>query len=151
MNYLVFYLSIAVIMIVFAVIIKIKGFAINGLIIGLTTVGYSLVFDNILGCELDLFHYINNDVSNLYMVLGAVFLYPLLNILYITYLPENRRKILLYTLVWIVFMMLFEYVTILSKTIVLTGWIIFPWSIVTYIVTYSWIYILNRYVSKKCS
>jgi hypothetical protein len=83
------------------------------------------------------------------MVLAAVFIYAPLNMLYILFLPPGRQTKIIYTVLWIGSMFLFEYAGLISGTVVFTGWRAMPWSLVTYILTYAWVYFFYRYLQKK--
>jgi hypothetical protein len=144
MRYVFFFASIAVIWAVFLVLARFKRITTESLFVGVLTVIYSLVFDIVFGEYFNLYYYISPKYSVLYILLAAVLVYPPLNIIYTLFLPGRRNLILAYTLVWIAFMMAFELLSFRTGTIVLTGWKVFPWSIVTYIVTYLWVY--NSYV-----
>ncbi|MBC7765597.1 MAG: hypothetical protein H7Y41_03845 [Hyphomonadaceae bacterium] len=144
-----FYLSIIAMLILFIICYKFRKPTLASIVIGLTTVGYSLISDIILGDQLKLFYYISPQQSTFYMVLSALLIYSILNILYTMFLPQKGKHALVYTFCWIVVLLLFEYTTIVTKTIVFTGWAPFPWSLVTYIVAYAWIYCLHRYLAKK--
>ena len=147
MEYKFFYGSIGALVILFLISIKFKRLTLPCIIIGITTVGYSLINDTFFGSYLKLFYYINTKEQPLYAVLAAIFIYPLLNMIYILFLPKS--KVLMYTGMWIIALLIFEYCTILTKTIVFTGWRPIPWSVVTYIVAYSSIYFFYKYLSKK--
>ena len=149
MEYKFFYGSIVALAVLFFISIRIKRLTLPCIIIGITTIGYSLVNDIFFGSYLKLFYYISIKELPLYAVLAAIFIYPLLNIIYVLFLPKNNKKVLLYTFIWIIALLLFEYSTILTKTIVFTGWRPIPWSIVTYIVAYLWVYFFYKYLSKK--
>jgi purine-cytosine permease-like protein len=149
MEYNFFYISIAIVIILFLVSVRIKGLALPSVIIGITTVGYSLINDILFGDYLKLFYYINTKELPLYAILAAIFLYPLLNIIYTLFLPKHIKAVLIYTFFWIISLIIFEYCSLLTKTIVFTGWKPVPWSGVTYIVAYLWIYFFYRYLSKR--
>ncbi|MCX7921700.1 MAG: hypothetical protein N3B21_06765 [Clostridia bacterium] len=149
MEYTAFFVSIAVVWVLFFISIYLRPLRLSNIIIGVTTVGYSLIFDIILGDTLKLYYYINPQVSTIYIVLSAVILYPLTNIVYTLFLPTGRRAVLAYTALWIAGMLIFEYITLLTRTIVFTGWRPVPWSFVTYVITYIWIYFFYRYLEGK--
>jgi hypothetical protein len=46
-------------------------------------------------------------------------------------------------------MLAFEVASFYTGTVVLTGWRVIPWSIVTYAVTFGWINLLFRYMKKR--
>lgn len=149
MEYTFFYSSLLIIW-VLAILLKVlRKPALPKIIIGITTVGFSLIHDIVFGELLKLFNYINPQESLLYTLLSAVFIYPLLNIIYVTFLPENNKGVILYTSLWTAAMLVFEYFSLLTKTIVFTGWKPIPWSIVVYIATYLWIYFFYKYLLKK--
>lgn len=149
MAYVFFYLSAAVLLIIFLICCKFNKPKLPNIIIGLTTVGYSLIFDILFGDQLKLFYYINLQVSTSYMILSAVLIYSFLNVVYTMFLPKNNTNVLVYTSGWIIALLFFEYASLLTKTIVFTGWKPFPWSIVIYIVEYIWIYFFYRFLTKK--
>jgi len=82
------------------------------------------------------------------MVLAALFIYSIIGIIYTLFLPKDYTKVLVYTTIWIVVMLLFEYVSVKTKTIVFTGWQPVPWSFVSYVVTFGWMYMFYRYMMK---
>ena len=151
MSYITFYTSMAAVLVIFAASIYFRPLSLSNIIIGIASTAYSLVYDVTLGNQFGLFHYINPRQSTLFMVMAAVFMYPLLNIIYTLFLPQGRKAVLAYTGLWIAAMLLFEYLTVVTGTIVFTGWRPVPWSLVTYIVTYSWVYFFYRHLSKKCT
>ena len=149
MEYIFFYLSIFAVLIAFFNFNLVRRVKLPSIIIGLATVGYSLTSDLLFGDRLKLFYYINGKASITYMILSAIFIYAFLNMLYTMFLPEKQKAVLIYTACWIVFMCAFEYATLVTRTIVFTGWKPVPWSLVTYIVAYLWIYFFYRFLSKN--
>jgi len=102
---------------------------------------YNLVFELIFGEILDMYYYIDKAHSLIYIIIASVFLYPLLAVLYIFFLPGKAKNIW-YTAGSIILMLILELVSLQAGTIVLTGWRVIPWSVVTYIVSF---YMLNIY------
>ncbi|GEM_PF-374935 len=149
MAYTYFYGYVVLIWVALLISIRFRPMNINHFIIGSVTVAYSLTYETILGNWLGLYHYLDKINTSLYIVLAGIFVYPLLNILYVLFLPKNRKIFLPYTLVWITAMLLFEYITIRQKIIILTGWKPIPWSIATYAFTYLWINLLYMYFEKR--
>ena len=149
MEFKFFYFSIASVILIFAVCIYFKPLRLSHVIIGMASVAYSILFDIILGQQFGLYYYISSQYSILCIVISGVFIYPLLNVIYTLFLPENRKTVFIYTGFWIAAMLLFEYLSLLFKTIVLTGWRVVPWSFVAYGVTYTWIFFFYRYVTAR--
>lgn len=149
MEFIVFYISVIAVLVVFLISIYFRPLRLSNIIIGISSIAYSLIYDLTLGNRLKLYYYINPENSVLYMLISGIILYPLLNTIYTLFLPVKMKSILLYTGAWIVIMLLFEYLTWLTKTIVFTGWNPIPWSVVTYIFTYTWIFIFYRYLLRK--
>ncbi len=149
MEYTFFYLSAVIIPILFIICCFFRKPVVSNILIGLVSIGYSLINDIILGDRLKLFHYIIREHSTLYMVLAAITIYAPLNITYTMFLPQKLRPSIIYTGFWIIALLIFEILSLLTKTIVFTGWKMFPWSIVLYIVSYLWIYSLYRFLQRK--
>ena len=149
MNYSFFYISAAVLWILFLLLVRSRDLRLSHIIIGITTAAISLAYDTILGEVLGLYHYINTTVSPVYLVLGGIFIYPVLNMVFVIFLPQRKRIAFAYTSGWIIAMLLFEYASLITKTVVFTGWEPFPWSFVTYVVTYAWIIPFYRYMHLK--
>mgnify|MGYP000978303535 CR=1 FL=1 len=141
-----FYISILTIIVALLACSNVRRLKPANMIIGIATVGFSLVFENILGTVLGLYYYIKPEFSVIYIVIASIFIYPPLNIIYTLFLPRKRNNIFVYTLLWIGAMMFFEYFSIIAGTVVLTGWKPFPWSVITYIVTYTWINLFYAYL-----
>jgi hypothetical protein len=149
LEYSFYYISLIVILIIFLVCTKFRKVTLSNIIIGLVTIGYSLISDIITGDRLKLFHYISPRVSTLYMIISAVFLYSLLNILYTMFLPRTNLSALLYTAIWVIGLLIFEGLSVKTGTVVFTGWRMFPWSVMLYLVTYLWIYYFYRYLKRR--
>ncbi|KPU44810.1 hypothetical protein OXPF_18960 [Oxobacter pfennigii] len=151
MSIIFFYISILIIWILFFAITRNKHLDKNILIIGIASAVYSLIFEMTIGGHYGLYHYINPENSMIYLILASILIYPLLNMFYIIYLPGDKNALLKYTIVWIIAMLIFELASLYTKTIVLTGWQVMPWSILTYVFTYFWINILYKYLIKRPS
>lgn len=143
------YVSIIAVWILLAISLYFKPLKPNSIIIGIATTAYALVYDITLGHHFGLYYYIDPQGSVSYMVLAGMFLYPVLNIIYTLFLPDKRNDVLIYTGIWIIAMLVFEYASILTKTIVFTGWQPIPWSFVSYIVTYTLVYLFYRNLEKR--
>ncbi|NLI58014.1 MAG: hypothetical protein GX387_05760 [Clostridium sp.] len=144
-----FYVSIIAVLLVLAICSFFKPLDFRSYVIAVTSIAYSLVYEVILGEYYGLYYYINEKDSIIYIVLAGIILYPALNIIYVLFLPKEMKKTLIYTVFWMVAMVIFEYFSLVSKTIVFTGWKPIPWSIITYIATYLWVYTLYRYMSNR--
>jgi hypothetical protein len=149
MSYAFFYVSVIIVIIIFVICVRKSNPSIAAILIGITSIAYSLIFDITFGQLLGLYHYIDPQASILYILLSGIFVYPLLNVIYILFLPVQTTSILVYTIFWIAVMLIFEYLSIISKTVVFTGWKPLPWSLLTYAVTYSWINALYRYLKNE--
>lgn len=146
MEYTFFYVSAILIPILFFVCVFFKKTTLATILIGLVSIGYSLLSDLTFGDIFKLFYYITPKKSTLYMILGALLIYSFLNMLYTLFLPKKTISIISYTAVWIIALLIFEFFSVQTKTVVFTGWRPFPWSIVLYIVSYLWIFSLYRYL-----
>jgi hypothetical protein len=111
--------------------------------------GYSLLYETVFGELMKLYHYITPEKSLKYIILSALLIYPIIEVIYTLFLPEKPKAALIYTTAWTVFMLAFEVASFYTGTVVLTGWRVIPWSIVTYAVTFGWINLLFRYMKKR--
>lgn len=144
-----FYSSMAVVWVLFIICVLKKPLSFKHIIIAIAAIGYSILFETYLGEYAGLYYYINKPDSLFYIILSAVFLYCIIDVIYTIFLPEKAGPALFYTLVWIVLMLAFEFLSLYMRTVVLTGWKVFPWSIFTYIITFSWINLLYRHLKKR--
>lgn len=151
MDYIFFYLSMFISIVVLFFYLIQRRFLLPNILIGIASVGYSLINDNLFGNHFKLFYYISPQRSAFYMILAAIFIYSTLNMIYTAHLPENFISSITYTIIWIIGMLIFEYLSVAAKTIVFTGWSPFPWSILLYIVSYLWIYNFYKYLLNKMS
>jgi hypothetical protein len=152
MKYLLFYASVAVVWLALPYIVRRKRIEAAHIITVILSSVYSLSFDSILGEHLKMYHYISSGISIPYMVIAGVFLYPLLNLFYLIFIPEGGyKKILPYIAVWIFLMLVYEAASVAAGTVVFTGWKLLPWSVVIYIFTYSWMTLLYFYLQKRPS
>ncbi len=144
-----FFISIAAAWTILGIVLRFRSLELPHIIIAIATTAYTLVYETILGIHQGLYYYINPETSAFYIVLAAVLLYPLVNIIYVLFLPVGRNAVLIYTGAWIAGMLVLEYASVMARTIVFTGWQPIPWSLVTYLVTYSWIYYFYMYLTRK--
>ena len=144
-----FYISIAAIWIVFLICAVKRQLTLRHLMVAIAGMGYSLLYETALGEYSGLYYYINKENSLLYIVLSAVLLYPEIEVIYTLFLPEKAYSAIFYTGIWIILMLIFELVSFYTGTVVLTGWKVIPWSVVTYMVTFLWINLLYRTLKKR--
>lgn len=144
-----FYGSIAAVWIVFLILAVKKPLTLKHVMVAITAMGYSLLFETSLGEYLGLYYYINPEHSLFYIILSAVLLYPIIEVVYTMFLPDRAYPAILYTTVWIALMLIFELISIYTKTVVFTGWRLIPWSIITYLVTFGWINLLFRNLKER--
>ncbi len=144
-----FYGSIGAIWVAFFVCAVKKPLTFKHIMVFIAAIGYSLLFEASLGEYAGLYYYINPEDSLFYIIVSAVLIYPINEVIYTMFLPEKAYPAVMYTAAWIVLMLAFELTSIYTRTVVLTGWRVMPWSIVTYIVTFSWINLLFRYLKKR--
>ncbi len=149
MKYFFYYGSIAIAWLLFLWAAGRKKPGLHDILIGIVSVAFSLAFEILLGTYARLYYYIDPPYDIPYMVAASILLYPLLNTLYVLFLPKKTKTALLYTVFWIAAMLVFEWASILTGTVVLTGWKMVPYSYLTYVLTYSWIYPLYRYLNSK--
>lgn len=148
MNLLFFYGSVIALLVVFLLAHTRKRFRMRHMILMIGYSLYNLIFELVFGEILGLYYYIEKEVSLIYIILAAVFLYPLIAVLYIFFLPGGL-KAYLYTACFTAAMLLMELISLHTGTIVLTGWNIMPWSIVTYIVSFCLINIFYGFLERK--
>ncbi|MHB1392158.1 MAG: hypothetical protein ACYCYE_03600 [Clostridia bacterium] len=144
-----FYGSIAAVWVVLFICALKKSLTFKHIMVVIAAVGYSLLFETLLGKYAGLYYYINPEDSLFYIIVSSVLLYPIINVIYTIFLPEKAYPAAMYTAAWIVSMLAFELASLYTRTVVLTGWRVIPWSIITYIVTFSWINLLFRYLKKR--
>lgn len=148
MAYIFFYIYLIFIGIVLFICNYYRPLKLRHIIIGITSAAYSVAFDMIFGDWLGLYYYLDLRNSTFYMVLSGIFIYPVLNMLYTLFLPTNRAHFLTYTGMWIVGMIVFEYLSIVQKIIVFTGWKPIPLSLGVYAFTYLWVNLLYNFLKR---
>jgi len=141
-----FYGSILVIWIVLLIVVGKRTFKVRHLFVWISYSLYSLVYEFFFGSVLKLYHYITPDKSILYTLVGSLFLYPVIMVIYVLFLPS--KKVLWYTAGWIVFVQILELISLWTKTVVLTGWKVIPWSPLTYIITFALLLKADEYFRK---
>ena len=149
MAYAYFYMSVGAVWVFFAISIHYRPLRLNNIIIGISSALYSVIFDTIFGQRMGLYYYIAPQDSTLYTILSAVLVYSLLNIAYTLFLPRKGSGVLAYTALWMGAMLLFEYFSLVTGIVVFSGWKPIPWSFVTYVVSYGWMYYFFKFLSKR--
>lgn len=144
-----FYSSIIAAWIVFLFCSLKKPITFKNVMVAIAAMGYSLLFETTLGEYIGLYHYINPSNSLFYIIVAAVLLYPVIEVIYTMFLPEKAKPAMVYTFIWILLMLAFELLSLYTRTVVLTGWRVIPWSIATYVFTFGWINLLFRYLKKR--
>lgn len=147
MDKLFFYGSIILVLAIFFIAFGRRQFQLRHLFLMISYSLYNLIFELIFGEVLDLYYYINKTHSLIYTIIAAVFLYPVIAVLYVLFLPKGK-KIIWYTSGCIILILVLEIISLYTGTVVLTAWRVIPWSIITYIVSFSLIYLLNGYLQK---
>lgn len=149
MQHVFFYGSIAAVWILLIA----SGFArpirLRHVLTGIAALGYSTLFDCFFGIYMGLYYYLNASDSIIYVLISALLLYPELDVIYILFLPKNTKTVFVYTAAWLAAMLLFEIASLRTLTIVFTGWTLFPWSVVTYLFTFTWLNLYYRYLQRK--
>lgn len=135
--------------VIFYLCTKKKPLRLKDIVTGIASVAFSMTFETLFGVYGGLYYYIEPEHALLYLTASSVVLYPLLNMLYVLFLPQKSKPAILYTIFWIAAMLAFEWVSIVTRTIILTGWRIFPYSYLTYIATYAWLFAFYRYLDKR--
>jgi hypothetical protein len=149
MAYTFFYISVAAILLLLTISMYYKPINLSSIIIGITAIAYSLIYEVTFSHIIGLYYYITPGESMVYILLSAVLIYAPLNIIYTLFLPKGRKRVMVYTGIWIASMLLFEYLSVAMRTVVFTGWRPVPWSLVTYMATYGWIIYFYRYLDGK--
>lgn len=149
MSVIFFWSSIAVIWAVLLLAAAKRPLTFKQVVIAIAAIGYSLLYETVLGELMGLYHYIIPEKSLKYIIISALLIYPIIEVIYSLFLPEKPRHALIYTTAWIAFMLAFEAASLYTGTVVLTGWKVIPWSIVTYAITFGWINLLFRYMKKR--
>ncbi|HNR05227.1 MAG TPA: hypothetical protein PKU88_01030 [Bacillota bacterium] len=144
-----FYGAIAAAWIIFLICALKKSISFKHIMVAIAGMGFSLLYETALGEYAGLYHYINQSDSLLYIIISGVFLYPVIEMLYALFLPERIKPAIVYTVICIMLLLVFEILSLYTRTIVFTGWRIVPWSIATYILTFVWVNLLFRYLKKK--
>ncbi len=141
-----FYCSILIFWIALFIVARIRPFKLHHLFLWLIYSLYSLCFEAFFGEVLKLYYYIAPGASILFILLGSLLLYPLTAVLYVLLFP--KKMVLWYTVGWIVLLQGLEIVSIYTRTIVLTGWRIIPWSPLTYLISFLFICLMVRALKK---
>ena len=144
-----FYGSIAAVWMVLLICTLKEPITFKYIMIAITGMGCSLLFDTSLGEYAGLYYYINKSDSLFYIIISSIFLYPVIEVIYAMLLPEKVKPAIIYTALWLVLMIAFELISLYIRTVVFTGWRLVPWSIATYLFTYGWINLLFRYMGKR--
>lgn len=142
-----YYGSILITWIVLFFALKKRTFKLRHLFLWITYSLYSLTYEMLFGVILHLYYYITPETSAAYIIVASLLLYPVMIILYSLFLP--RKKVLWYTMGWILLFQMLELLSIYTRTVVLIGWEIIPWSPVTYLLTYLFVYWFDGILQKK--
>jgi hypothetical protein len=57
----------------------------------------------------------------------------------VLFLPDKGKKFIIYTALWIIGLIIFEYLSLIQNIVIFTGWKPIPWSLAVYAFTYLWI------------
>lgn len=149
MAYIFFYASILIMWILLLICVRFRTPDTAHTIIAIVTAAVSIVYDMTFGEYMGLYYYIHPQVSVIHTMIAALLIYPPANVIYTLFLPRNAHAAAMYTILWIGGMLVFEYASVLAGTVVFTGWDPFPWSPLTYVGTYLWVYFLFKYVKNR--
>lgn len=142
-----FFGTVIVLLVLLILIIGKKGFRFCNLFLWFFYSLYSLTYEILFSEIFHLYYYISYSQSIIYILIASFFLYPPIVLIYVMYMPRKEWRVL-YTCGWIALILVLELTSIYTKTIVLTGWRIVPWSIITYVLTYILIYLADKYLKR---
>lgn len=134
-----FWVLFSIMLIIDIVFIFNKKLGIADFIVILTLMSLVGILHSLLGNQFHLYYYVSKKLNNAYFVFYDIVVYPALAILFIRYLLIKRtlRYIIIYNILWICFMTLFELLIVKPMGIVVyTGWRIIPKSIYFYGIAY---------------
>lgn len=113
------------------------------------TIAFAFVFDLIFCKQLRLYYYTNNQNLPIYTLWAALFIYPTINLVFISLLPREKKRVPVYIVLWAILLTVFELLLFPLKIVTYSGWRIIPWSSVVYLITFVWTYFYLRHLEKR--
>jgi len=108
--------------------------------------------DMIFCKQYHLYHYGLEGYAGWYSFWANLFIIPALGIVFIKFVPEGLKGVLIYIAVWTIAFTWFEiFVTAPLGILHYTGWKVFPYSTIGYIIAFSLEYGYYKMLLKHCS
>jgi hypothetical protein len=98
-----------------------------------------------------LYHYVNKEYKGWYSLWANFLIIPALGLIFIKFVPCSLKAVSLYILSWAVTFTLFElFITEQVGILYYTGWKVFPYSSVGYVIAFTLEYAYYRLLLKHC-
>lgn len=152
MKNIAFWILLIITLIITAVTIKIKKYKLMDFIMTISLVGISAIIDKLLSGQLQLYYYVDYENRLIYSALYDLLIYPCYGAMFSILMPRNRRykSAVYYILRWTAFLTFLEAIVVYPFHIVIyTGWWIFPYSPIFYVVGITITYIYYQVVENK--
>ncbi|KGK85987.1 hypothetical protein [Clostridium sp. HMP27] len=152
MENIAFWLLLTITLAITAIIIKIRKYKLMDFIMAISLVGASAIIDKLLSSQFQLYYYVDYDNKLIYSSIYDLLIYPCYGIMFSVFMPGSRKykSAAYYILSWTVFLTFVEAIVVYPFHIVIyTGWWIFPYSPIFYVVGLTITYIYYQIVENK--
>jgi len=149
MLYIPFWILLIVLLVIVFVVAYIRKFDFIDVQLVIMVSLAAFVFDMTFAKWLRLYYYIDINYTAFYSLLACLFIYPSLGFIFYKFLPSQKEYIAGCVVVWLVALAVFEvYIVMPYRIVIYTGWIILPWSLLVYVLSFSWEYVCGKILSK---
>lgn len=152
MGNIAFWVLLTITLAITAIIIKIRKYRLMDFIMAITLVGASAIIDKLLSSQFHLYYYVDYDNKLIYSAIYDLLIYPCYGAMFSVFMPRSRKykSAGYYILSWTMFLTFLEAIVIYPFHIVIyTGWWIFPYSPIFYVVGLTITYIYYQLVENK--
>ena len=108
---------------------------VDGLVAGFAS-WLSFAFDMIFCKELLAYHYVTIKYAGLNSFIAGMTIFPAITIIFFSFIPKTKNKLILYILAWSVGLTIFELAVVPLKAVVYPKWRIIPWSLLLYLIVF---------------
>lgn len=152
MKNIAFLILLIITLIVTAITMKMKRYKLMDFIMTISLVGISAIIDKLFSSQFQLYYYVDYDNKLIYSAIYDLLIYPCYGAMFSFLMPKNRsyKSAVYYILSWTIFLTFLEAIVVYPFHIVnYTGWWIFPYSPIFYVIGLTITYIYYQLVENK--
>lgn len=106
---------------------------------------------DMLTSQFSMYFIVSEQYATWYSFWSALIIYPSMAITFLKFAPKSKYAVMVYVLLWVFGLTLFEISIVPYIISVYVSWAIIPWSPIVYLMAFTLIYFYNQFLTKRIS